>query len=105
MRVLHPGRIWNLEMLVFVEGGKKEESREKPLEQGKKQQTQPMHDTTLQSNPGNIGWEQVLALVTALSILPMMIHIKTYMYTVLTQFLLAYIEEEEQQARHHDHKQ
>ena len=49
---------WNLEMLVFVEGGNPAGNTvDEPLEHGQnKRQTQPTYRTRVeQSNPGNIG--------------------------------------------------
>ena len=48
---------WNLEMLVFVEGGKPENQlQEKPLEQGmNQQQTQPKNGTKLETKMGHMG--------------------------------------------------
>ena len=53
---------WNLEMLVFVKGGKK------PSEQGEnRQQTQPTCGTEQESNPGHTGGRRALSplLLTA----------------------------------------
>ena len=51
---------WNLEVMVFVEGGKFGELLKKPSEQGQnQQQTQPTCQP-LEPNPGHRGGRQVL---------------------------------------------
>ena len=56
---------WNLEMLVFVEGGKPEYPEKNPPSRDKnQQQTQPTHDAERrdrESNPGHIGGRRVLS--------------------------------------------
>ena len=57
---------WNLDMLVFVEGGKLEYSEKNPKSKDKnQQQTQPTHGI----EPGPHCWE-ASALTTAPSLLP-----------------------------------
>jgi len=52
-----------LEMLVFLAGGKLEYPDKKTLEQGEsQQQTQPTYYTRSESNPGSFGGRQAVAL-------------------------------------------
>ena len=46
---------WNLEVLVFMEGGKPDNPEKNPLSKDEnQQQTQPTYDTGPESNPGHI---------------------------------------------------
>ena len=55
---------WNLEVLVFMEGGKFGEPLKKPSEQGQnQQQTQPTCQP-VEPNPGHGGGRQVLSFIT-----------------------------------------
>ena len=60
------GSNWNLEMLVFVEGGKPEYPEKNPRSRDEnQQQTQPTYD--VESNTGHIGERRVLAAAPSLS--------------------------------------
>ena len=53
---------WNLDVLVFMEGGKPENSEKNPRSKDEnQQQTQPTYDTGLESNPGHIGGRRALS--------------------------------------------
>ncbi len=59
---------WNLEVLVFLKGGKPEKNP--PSKDENQQQTQPTYDTeSCRFEPGHIGW-RASALTTAPSLLP-----------------------------------
>ena len=49
---------WNLEMLIFEEGGKPENPGKNPRSKGEsQQQTQPTYDAGSGIEPGTHGWE------------------------------------------------
>ena len=51
---------WNLEMLVFVEGGKPEYPEKNPRSRNEnQQQTQSTYDAESGNNPGHIGGRRV----------------------------------------------
>ncbi len=53
---------WNLEVLVFVEGGKPENPEKNPRSKDEnQQQTQPTYGTGPESNPGHIGGRRALS--------------------------------------------
>ena len=53
---------WNLEVLVFMEGGKPENPEKNPQSKDEnQQQTQPTCDTGPESNPGHIGGRRALS--------------------------------------------
>ena len=55
---------WNLEVLVFMEGGKPENPEKNPRSKDEnQQQTQPTYDTGPESNPGHIGGRRALSLL------------------------------------------
>ena len=62
---------WNLEMLVFMEGGKPESPEKNPRSKDKsQQQTQPTYDTGTGIEPGPHWWK-ASALSTEPSLLPL----------------------------------
>ena len=61
MRVLYPGRIENLEMLVFVEEGKPENPEKTPWNKAKTNNKLNPYNTGLESNPGHIGGRRALS--------------------------------------------
>ena len=66
---------WNLEMLVFVEGGKPKYPENNPRSRDKnQQQTQPTYDA---ESPGPHWWE-ASAFTTAPSLLPRAFYILVY---------------------------
>ena len=53
---------WNLEVLVFMEGGKPENPEKNPRSKDEnQQQTQPTYDTGPELNPGHIGGRRALS--------------------------------------------
>ncbi len=53
---------WNLEVLVFMEGGKPENPEKNPGSKDKnQQQTQPTYGSGPESNPGHIGGRRALS--------------------------------------------
>ena len=53
---------WNLEVLVFMEGGKPENPEKNPRSKDEnQQQTQPTYGTGPESNPGHIGGRRALS--------------------------------------------
>ena len=53
---------WNLEVLVFMEGGKPENPEKNPQSKDEnQQQTQPTYGTGPESNPGHIGGRRALS--------------------------------------------
>ena len=53
---------WNLEVLVFMEGGKPENPEKNPRSKNEnQQQTQPTYGTGPESNPGHIGGRRALS--------------------------------------------
>ena len=80
---------WNLEVLVFMEGGKPEKPGQKPSKQGREPTTNSAHMPTTGTEPESQRWE-ASALTTTPTLLPFVLTTKERELVITSGFLFLF---------------